>query len=71
MSARFIMTRSDAKWLQLGVLTGLSGRADQTIKCILHGWRKKKKEIRVGGENAAMEIHREWQKRPTDREIDV
>lgn len=38
------MTRSDAKWLQLGVLTGLSGGADQTIKCILHGWRKKKEE---------------------------
>lgn len=50
MSVRFIMTRSDAKWLQLGVLTGLGGGADQTIKCILHGCRKKKKKKSGRGE---------------------
>lgn len=34
MSAHFIMTHGDAKWLQLGVLTGLDGGADQAVECI-------------------------------------
>lgn len=40
MSAHFIMACGDAKWLQLGVLTGLGGGADQAVECILHGRRK-------------------------------
>ena len=40
MSAHFIMTWRDAKWLRLGVLTGLSGLTDQTIGGIPHSRRK-------------------------------
>lgn len=40
MSVHFIMTWRDAKWLQLGVLTGLNGLTDQTINCIPHDCKK-------------------------------
>lgn len=54
MSAHFIMTWGGAKWLQLGVLTGLSGWTDQTINCILHSWKKEWE--------GDIEIQADWQK---------
>lgn len=60
MSAHFIMTCGDAKWLQLGVLTGLCGGADQAAECILHGRRKQKirgEMDKRGSGNGGMERH--------------
>lgn len=46
MSAHFIMTCGDAKWLQLGVITGLGGGANQAVQCIPH----RRKKIIIKGE---------------------
>lgn len=40
MSVHFIMTWRNAKWLQLGVLTGLNALTESTINCIFHDWSK-------------------------------